>query len=112
MTRTGENVGATPIFVRHTKLKRISDSSPFRSWCPVCDQGVLLVGRNLGETRLRRVDNCSLCGQVVIYEDDRIAGEELTPDLLEVLAMLARVQQELPKQPGRWRQLMEGLDNE
>lgn len=68
---SGENIGRDPLHVRHEDLQRVSES-PFRSWCPVCDAGILLVGR-LGKW-LKRADRCTLCGQLVIYGDVEIAG--------------------------------------
>lgn len=68
--------------VRHAELKRLSDESPFRSWCPVCDQGLLLVARiSLTDLRLSKLDHCSTCGQRFLYEDDSIAGEALIPPI-------------------------------
>lgn len=77
---TGENIGKNPVRVRHTELQRVNETSPFRSWCPVCRQGILLVGRT--GLVLNRVDRCTMCGQLIIYEDDEIAGEPLEQTLV------------------------------
>lgn len=73
----GLNINESPKFVRHSKLQRISDS-PFRSQCPVCELGVLLVHRDQETFQLRKQDCCILCGQQYIYEDigDLIAREQ------------------------------------
>lgn len=64
--------------VRHADLQRASADSPFRSWCPVCEKGLLLVRRmSLTDIRLSKLDNCSMCGQSFWYEEDVIDGETL-----------------------------------
>lgn len=80
MTTTGANIGKDPVQVSHTQLERVSDESLFRSWCPVCEKGILLVSR-LDTGGLSRVDRCTLCGQLIVYEDDDIAGIPLLPSL-------------------------------
>ena len=83
---TGENINKKAVRVRHALLQRVNDEeSPFRSWCPVCDRGILLVGRTPSFKALTRVDRCTLCGQVVLYEDDEIAGIALEPPLDELM---------------------------
>jgi hypothetical protein len=76
VAKVAENIDESPVNVRHEDLKRTGDS-PFRSWCPVCDEGILLVGR-IGKW-LKRADRCTLCGQLVIYRDVEIAGEPFEP---------------------------------
>ena len=61
------NYSAAPIHVKHAELER-SDESPYRSVCPACKEGVLLVGRD-DEMKLMAVDNCILCGQTFVYDD-------------------------------------------
>ncbi len=75
----GQNRDKDPLHVRHSELKRFSGLSPFRSECPVCKSGVLLVGREKGTLNLLRYDNCISCGQRVVYVDRDIAGETLYP---------------------------------
>jgi len=83
---TGCNINKRAVRVRHGELERVNDEeSPFRSWCPVCDRGILLVGRTASFKALSRVDRCTLCGQVVIYEDDEIEGIPLEPPLYELM---------------------------
>lgn len=75
---TGKNVNESFKIVRHADLQRVTEDSPFRSWCPVCDKGLLLVRRlALLDMRLSKMDNCSMCGQQFFYEEDEIAGEKL-----------------------------------
>jgi len=58
------------IYVRHSDLKR-SGASAFRSICPSCKTGVLLVRRiQKGSFKLSRLDNCIQCGQEFFYTDD------------------------------------------
>lgn len=76
----GENLNKPIQRVRHADLQRVSTESPFRSWCPVCDQGILLVRReDLPGTRLCKLDNCSMCGQLFLYEENEIGGSKLVP---------------------------------
>lgn len=85
MPSFGQNIDKDPIRVRHDELSRVDYSdSPFRSWCPVCDKGILLVGRNQKTFQLSRVDRCTGCGQIVIYTDDDIHGVSLLPPLDEL----------------------------
>ena len=61
------NVGKPPIRVRHEKLKRVGDSA-FRSECPACHRGVLMVRRDQETYELLKEDYCLLCGQAFVYE--------------------------------------------
>ncbi len=70
-----EKLHAAPVTVSHTDLKRWSDESPYRSRCPVCDQGILLVNRDQTTLALINVDRCTYCAQMIIYSDKAIAGE-------------------------------------
>jgi hypothetical protein len=64
-----ENVNKPPIRVNHRDLKRASLNSIYRSVCPICDRGYLLVRRDLTTFELSEQDNCILCGQRFIYND-------------------------------------------
>jgi len=68
------NTQNAPVRVDHKLLKRES-SSPFRSECPVCNKGYLLVRRE--GICLLREDCCIRCGQRFIYENDMIYGVPL-----------------------------------
>lgn len=74
------NVGKPPIRVKHSKLKRWSEDSPFKSICPACPDGILLMRRKQTPPHeLEETDYCVGCGQAVIYEDIarfRIAQKE------------------------------------
>lgn len=63
------NLHADPIHVKHADLARSSDDSMYRSQCPACDEGTLLVYRDPKTFELLARDMCILCGQVVIYDD-------------------------------------------
>jgi hypothetical protein len=65
------------IEVLHSELKR-SGTSIFRSYCPTCKEGLLLVRRN-ADMKLSRYDHCVFCGQKVVYMDRDIAGALLYP---------------------------------
>ena len=62
------NLHAPALHVRHADLKRVDDS-PYRSQCPACKQGILLVGRDRHTLLLLQGDNCIACGQRVYYDD-------------------------------------------
>jgi hypothetical protein len=62
------------IDVRHTDLKRRGDSA-YRSVCPVCEEGTLLVYRDQLTFRLVDIDRCVKCAQLVRYMDTIIGGE-------------------------------------
>lgn len=72
----GKNIKEPFRIVKHTDLERVSDESPFRSWCPVCQKGILLVRRD-DNLELSTLDNCTDCGQQFFYEDTEIAGVRL-----------------------------------
>lgn len=58
-----------PISVKHAELERMSDNSPYRSMCPACERGALMMRRNDETFELLAEDNCLYCAQKVIYED-------------------------------------------
>ncbi len=61
------NIDAPVLHVRHADLTR-TDDSMFRSNCPVCRLGILMVRRS-DRFRLMALDCCIRCGQQVIYDD-------------------------------------------
>lgn len=63
------NLHKEAIKVRHSELERSGEVSAFRSKCPVCKKGVLLVGRDQKTLQLRAEDICVHCGQRFIYTD-------------------------------------------
>ena len=63
------NIYNKPVEVAHTELERTSDESMFRSVCPVCEEGTLLVRRDHETFKLIESDNCVLCGQQFVYLD-------------------------------------------
>lgn len=74
----GENVKKPIVRVKHAELARVTPESPYRSWCPMCESGVLLVCRfSLEDPRLSALDHCSFCGQHVWYTDETIGGEQV-----------------------------------
>ncbi len=91
----GANFDKTPIHVRHRDLERSTQDSPFRSYCPVCGGGVLLVHRH-NDGQLNRADRCTLCGQEFFYEDPDIAGLALVPSLGELDALAQSDDQRKP----------------
>lgn len=74
-TEPGKNRAEPFKWVQHGTLTR-ADGSPYRSTCPVCKEGLLLIAR-LDSGDLGKLDNCILCGQRFVYEDDTINGEKV-----------------------------------
>jgi len=64
------NVDKPAIRVRHAALERVSEDSDFKSVCPVCEDGILLMHRDKDHGfKLKAVDTCMSCGQMFIYID-------------------------------------------
>ena len=77
--KTGNNVDAKPIRVRHAELRRFRDTeSPFRKTCPACGEGALMVYRDQVSLMLSSVDRCTHCGQTFVYSDAFIDGEPVS----------------------------------
>jgi len=62
------NLQLEPLNVKHKELKRIGDS-PFRSECPECGIGLLLIKRDGITFNLQLDDNCTYCGRRFRYTD-------------------------------------------
>lgn len=75
-----EKLHAPPVTVVHANLRRFTEESPYRSVCPVCETGVLLVNRDQKTFKLINVDRCTFCAQTIIYSD-RIIGDEPVMDV-------------------------------
>lgn len=61
---------AEPIKVAHADLMRRDSDSPYKSICPVCNEGTLYVHRNpVYPYYLMNTDQCTNCGQKFIYGD-------------------------------------------
>ncbi len=65
---TGINANKEPIEVKHADLER-SGESAYRSVCPSCKAGYLLVKRDQTTFEILSEDNCILCGQQFVYMD-------------------------------------------
>jgi hypothetical protein len=65
----GCNMEKPPISVAHSSLERLSEDSLYKSVCPACRDGVLLVCRDQRTFELVDHDRCILCGQLFIYTD-------------------------------------------
>jgi len=72
------NLHAAALHVRHADLKRI-DSNLYRSACPTCAEGILLVHRDQRTLLLLQNANCIACGQRVIYTDIQELREREKP---------------------------------
>jgi hypothetical protein len=60
--------GRKPLVVEHASLER-ADGSAYRSKCPACKDGILLVRRNQETMEILAEDNCIACGQKFVYSD-------------------------------------------
>ena len=68
----GSNINEAAITVRHQDLKRAGragDNGIYRSVCPKCKIGILLMRRDQKTGELIEDDHCMLCGQYFIYSD-------------------------------------------
>lgn len=63
-----KNIGNAPLQIAHSELLRCGDSL-YKSKCPVCPDGVLLMRRGEPIFDLLAFDRCILCGQAVVYTD-------------------------------------------
>ena len=64
----GYNLEMPVIEVKHSELER-ADSSPYRSMCPSCGMGRLLIYRDNDTGILLAEDCCIYCGQRFYYLD-------------------------------------------
>jgi hypothetical protein len=77
----GINIDKPIIKVRHSFLLRTGTESLYRSQCPVCELGAMLVGRDTVGGNLVSKDRCILCAQEFEYVDiDEV--EEQDPDTI------------------------------
>lgn len=73
-----KNVREPVLEIPHAELERIGDS-PYRSRCPKCHKGILMVRRNQETFVLEELDRCLLCGQAVRYLDIEMMREREKP---------------------------------
>ena len=73
------NATKDPIRISHASLERWGENSAYKSKCPECKDGLLLIHRdpNLNYA-LVRADRCVSCGQQVYYTDDAVNGESFS----------------------------------
>ena len=65
----GININEPVLEIHHSELERFSKTSIYKSVCPVCEQGLLLIYRNQKTLKLEEYDRCVLCGQLIRYLD-------------------------------------------
>lgn len=68
MEKSCSRIECEPIHVKHADLAR-SDDSMYRSTCPSCGDGMLMVARDHQTFLLLAEDRCILCGQTFVYDD-------------------------------------------
>lgn len=76
-----DNRRSSVLSLFHSALQRFGDGV-FKSKCPVCDDGVLLVKRDRASLAVTPFDHCVSCGQKVNYLDDLIGGEPVLRTVL------------------------------
>jgi predicted RNA-binding Zn-ribbon protein involved in translation (DUF1610 family) len=69
------NLDKPVIKVSHAELERWSEDS-YKSKCPACEDGILLIYRDERTFALQRQDRCISCGQQFYYTDPEINGEK------------------------------------
>lgn len=67
-----KNINAPIIECCQLELKRYSKDSEFKTICPECKVGLLLVSRDQKTLELSEYDRCLLCGQRIKYLDIQI----------------------------------------
>lgn len=77
------NLRKPAIIVTHAKLERWNDESAYKSKCPACTKGILLVRRHPETYELLNLDNCVSCGQAFVYDDKLIGGEPVR-DVMDI----------------------------
>jgi len=65
--KVGSNIDKPVLKVKYAELER-SGESLYRSECPVCKDGILLMRRD-EKGKLLKTDYCVFCGQGFIYTD-------------------------------------------
>ena len=68
------NINKPEIKIAHSELERWDDG-PYKSKCPACEDGILLVHRDENTLALQRHDRCISCGQQFFYTDSEIWKE-------------------------------------
>lgn len=68
------NINKTMIRISHAELERWDDG-PYKSKCPACEEGILLIHRDEKSFTLERQDRCISCGQKFYYTDAEVNGE-------------------------------------
>jgi len=64
-----QNFNKPPIKVCQATLKKVNKESFYKSLCPVCEEGMLLMERHPETGKLLNKDYCVLCGQHFEYTD-------------------------------------------
>lgn len=62
------NFNKPPLHVKHAELAPTGDSR-YRSQCPECKFGALLVQRDQKTMELKQEDHCVICARRFIYDD-------------------------------------------
>ena len=77
-TLAGCNMDKPIVEVKWSELELVQ-SGQYKSECPVCKKGMLLIGRDKETFELQELDMCILCGQKFRYLDieDLRKGKEI-----------------------------------
>ena len=69
IAKLGINFQNPPIEVSHFTLDGAGRPNQWKSECPVCGTGLLLVNRNSETLAIESYDCCTFCGQHFLYTD-------------------------------------------
>lgn len=78
----GENYEKPVKHINHADLQPASDESDFKSQCPECKTGILLMRRKFMTSAIENIDSCIVCAQQFIYDD--VTGSNWIPTKREV----------------------------
>lgn len=70
------NLNKPEVKVAHSELERWDSDSAYKSKCPACGEGILLIHRDPKTLTLQRQDRCISCGQQFFYTDPEVNGEK------------------------------------
>lgn len=94
---TRDNRSEPVLVLLHSSIRRFDDGA-FKSECPVCEGGILPVHRHHKTYAVSALDSCGLCGQRVVYVDEKIGGEDVVRDAVgegELLRAMASARKAL-----------------
>ena len=74
LQKVKENYAKPPLKIKHSEIERTNSDTTYRSKCPECKTGALLMKRNQETLELLPDDVCVVCGRRFIYTDLKETG--------------------------------------